>query len=263
MQGVEFWDQFYETMEHSDQSPFTAELYDKIESLIPADTSTILDAGCGGGALMHRLARTGRWDIGGVDMSSAGVRHVVSTLGLKASIGSITALGFHDNAFDLVICSEVVEHLREAELADAFRQLFRVAKKAVIVTTPYREHIKYHQVRCNHCCSEFHMAGHIRPVDEQFFRERISNYTANYEFHFSGTRPYRSVLFAELIRMLGHNVIWRKDLDCPICGRVVDKNESGYIARGILVLYRIFQSLTKHLGLFTQPNNIILLAYKQ
>jgi ubiquinone/menaquinone biosynthesis C-methylase UbiE len=263
MQGIEFWDQFYETMEHSDQSPFTAELCDKIESLIPDDTSTILDAGCGGGALMHRLARTGRWDIGGVDTSSAGVWHVVSTLGRKASIGSITALGFHDNAFDLVICSEVVEHLREAELADAFRQLFRVAKKAVIVTTPYREHIKYHQVRCNHCCSEFHMAGHIRPVDEQFFRERISNYTANYEFHFSGTRPYRSVLFAELIRMLGHNVIWRKDLDCPICGGVVDKNESGYIARGILVLYRIFESLTKHLGLFSQPNNIILLAYKQ
>ena len=55
---------------------------------------------------------------------------------LKADI---TSLPFPDNAFDLVTCLEVIEHLDNEKMLLAIRELERVTKKYIIISIPNRE----------------------------------------------------------------------------------------------------------------------------
>ncbi|MDP4116012.1 MAG: class I SAM-dependent methyltransferase [Bacteroidota bacterium] len=48
---------------------------------------------------------------------------------------NIHKLPFKDNEFDVVLCSEVLEHVTDFEKATA--ELFRVCKKAVVITVPH------------------------------------------------------------------------------------------------------------------------------
>ena len=48
--------------------------------------------------------------------------------------GNIYALPYKDNSFDLLICSEVLEHLEHPE--EALKELHRVTKKYVIFSVP-------------------------------------------------------------------------------------------------------------------------------
>ena len=55
---------------------------------------------------------------------------------------------FEDSSVDNVLCTEVIEHVPDHELA--VRELCRVPTKRVIITVPYNEKIVSHL--CVHCC---------------------------------------------------------------------------------------------------------------
>ncbi|MBU1087968.1 MAG: class I SAM-dependent methyltransferase [Candidatus Omnitrophica bacterium] len=96
----------------------------------------ILDAGCGEGFTLARLKKE---SIGkhleGIDSSlnaiSLGKKNYPS-LSLKQS--DIYNLPYNDNSFDLVICSEVLEHLEHP--AKALAEIVRVSKKYCILSVP-------------------------------------------------------------------------------------------------------------------------------
>lgn len=170
MQNKDFWDDFYNIRRNADKSPFFDELHTRILSLIPADIESILDAGCGGGALMLNLAKKKEWRLLGIDLSHTATNYIKDYLQLDACQGSIVNMNLRDNQFDLVICSEVLEHLSNTDFPLAISELFRVSKKYVLITTPYKEDLRYHQVKCSNCKSIFNPAGHIRSVNESFFK---------------------------------------------------------------------------------------------
>lgn len=94
---------------------------------------TVLDAGCGPGFLVHMLRELGM-DVLGVDPSPAAV--ALRPFGTDRVIHrSVSTLAPHQA--DLVICREVLEHLPVREVADLVRDLFRIAKKAVYITTRF------------------------------------------------------------------------------------------------------------------------------
>ena len=124
-----FWDKQYEKKGSKPQSPFTAAMHHRIRELIPDDVETILDAGCGAGTLMEFLAREGSYSIEGVDISPEGVRVITEQTGMRAQVGDVCNLHqFSDNSFDLVVCSEVTEHLPEPMFEKAMSELFRVSR---------------------------------------------------------------------------------------------------------------------------------------
>lgn len=114
-------------------SNFNKILQDEVAALKPV---RILDVGCGEGFTLERLrkARIGRY-LEGVDSLDLAIklgRKEHPNLILKK--GSIYELKFQDDSFDLVLCSEVLEHVENPE--KALLELVRVSKRYVVLSVP-------------------------------------------------------------------------------------------------------------------------------
>ena len=98
--------------------------------------SSILDAGCGEGFTLEMLRkqRIGKKHEG-IDFLKTAIeigRKVHPKVKLKQA--SIYKLPYPKNSFDIVLCTEVLEHLEKPQ--EAVKELFRVSKKYVLVSVP-------------------------------------------------------------------------------------------------------------------------------
>jgi ubiquinone/menaquinone biosynthesis C-methylase UbiE len=102
----------------------------------------VLDAGCGSGSLVTRLARHG-FRVDGIDLSEKSIalgRKKIEEMGLedRANLrrGNVTRTDFFDKAFDGIVCGEVLEHLTD-DVA-AVREFNRILKGGgiCVVTVP-------------------------------------------------------------------------------------------------------------------------------
>jgi SAM-dependent methyltransferase len=126
------------------------------EEMIPESVESILDVGCGDGAITNRLAQ--RWQVTGVDTSRAALVHVQAST-MEASA---TDLPFADDSFDLVMSSEMLEHMASDAYSQALAQMRRVSRRFVLISVPYREDLKFRTVRCPRCKWRGHVWGHRR-----------------------------------------------------------------------------------------------------
>jgi len=106
-----------------------------LDSLALDPGTRILDAGCGSGRNMADLALRGT--VAGVELASSSLE-VARARGLgEVRAGSLEEpLPFADGAFDLAVALDVLEHLRDDELA--WRELARVVAPGgrLVVTVP-------------------------------------------------------------------------------------------------------------------------------
>ena len=116
-----------------------------LEEMIPAGVERILDVGCGDGAVTDHLAQ--RWDVTGVDQSPTALQHVRS----ETVLASATELPFDDGSFDLVLTSEMLEHLTTDDYRRAIAEMSRVTRRYLLVSVPYREVLEFRTVRCPAC----------------------------------------------------------------------------------------------------------------
>ena len=107
-----------------------------INLIRPTKSAKILDVGCGEGFVLVTLARN---KIGkayeGIDNSKEAIRlgkKMYPTLNIK--IADIYDLPYKDNSFDLLICTEVLEHLEDPK--KALSELRRVTKKYLAISVP-------------------------------------------------------------------------------------------------------------------------------
>jgi SAM-dependent methyltransferase len=124
--------------------------------MIPDGVRTVLDVGCGDGALTNPLAED--YDVTGADLSQTALSHVRT----KTVLASATDLPFADGAFDLVLCSQVLEHLEDADYRRALSELRRVASRSVLISVPFQEDLALRTVRCPACRHHHHVWGHLR-----------------------------------------------------------------------------------------------------
>ncbi len=105
--------------------------------VLDAAPRTVLDAGCGEGFVTAALARrAAHVELTGIDADAEAVAFARAHFGEQARFetGTVYALPFEDDAFDTVLCSEVLEHVRDPDRAMA--ELCRVARRHVVVTVP-------------------------------------------------------------------------------------------------------------------------------
>ncbi|RYU77892.1 class I SAM-dependent methyltransferase [Hymenobacter persicinus] len=97
-----------------------------IQDLKLPKTAAILEIGCSGGPLLQRLTRTGYSDLTGIDVSETGIA-VAQQRGIaNVSCMDGAHLDFPDASFDLVIASDVLEHIQDE--AQALREWTRVLR---------------------------------------------------------------------------------------------------------------------------------------
>ena len=97
---------------------------------------TILDVGCGDGSLMALLNYGRRFKVTGVDLYKPYLEKAKKTkVYKKVVLEDVRKLDFGDKSFDIVFCSQVIEHLTKEEGERLIENLEKIAKKQVIITT--------------------------------------------------------------------------------------------------------------------------------
>jgi 2-polyprenyl-3-methyl-5-hydroxy-6-metoxy-1,4-benzoquinol methylase len=97
----------------------------------------VLDLGCGPGALMHLL-----WEIGvvcdGIDFAESSLDLATPQVRDRIAIGEVTDSTLKPaDAYDLVICREVLEHLTVLQVRQAVVNMVRMTSRYVYVTTRF------------------------------------------------------------------------------------------------------------------------------
>lgn len=108
-----------------------------LTSLIePLKVNSILDAGCGEGFTMNKIQKEKICKkIEGIEYSKQAVdlgKKIYPDLEIKQE--SIYNLSYKNNSFDLVICTEVLEHLENPQ--KALQEMLRVSKKYLLISVP-------------------------------------------------------------------------------------------------------------------------------
>lgn len=106
------------------------------------DFKSCLDAGCGLGGLVSALLHRGI-NAQGCEVASYAVANCQQH-GLDVERASLTQLPYGDKQFDLVVCSDVLEHLIVFDICDAARELTRVTRQDLVLTINLDNPYKYH-----------------------------------------------------------------------------------------------------------------------
>lgn len=120
-------------------------LFQHLRSLLGRTQGTILDLGCGNGAIARKLIELG-YDVYGVDASATGIaianfeapgRFFV----LDLSTGQLPS-ELANKHFDIVISTEVIEHLYDPRGFISFARKILADGGEFIVSTPYHGYLK-------------------------------------------------------------------------------------------------------------------------
>jgi SAM-dependent methyltransferase len=134
---------------------------------------TVLNIGVGSGVL-EALALAKGVNIHVLDPNERAITRLrfQLNLGEQAKVGFAQELPFGDSQFDVVVMSEVLEHLADDKLSASLVEVWRVLKPGGVlwVSTPYREDLNMVMVVCPKCGELFHRFGHVQSFD----RARLS-----------------------------------------------------------------------------------------
>jgi len=182
-------------------------------SLIPQDAQTILDVGCGDGRITNVLCR--KYKVIGLDHSMSSLKGVHGTL----TCASSTDIPFLDDSFDLVLCSEVLEHLPDEVYESTLKELERVAKKYILISVPYRENMRSRTTKCYKCRAKFHIWLHHRAFKRKQIKKMFSNFSLRIFKLFGKRDPYTSRFVLFLNQYLGGRWLsFEEGTICPSCG---------------------------------------------
>ena len=123
----------------------------EIEKLGHGRDARVLDIGTGTGANLRLLRQMGMHDVTGLDSSEEAIRFCAER-GLGAvRHGNASNLPFPDERFDLVLATDVLEHVeRDAEAAREIRRVLRPGGHALVTVPAFRSLWGLQDVQSHH-----------------------------------------------------------------------------------------------------------------
>lgn len=135
----------------------TRDLFD----LIPNQGKTALDIGARDGYFSRLLAE--RFEhVVALDLEKPDIDHPR----IEPVKGDASQLDFGDNAFDFVVCAEVLEHIPPHLLEQVCREIVRVAEQVVVIGVPYKQDLRLGRTTCQACGKVSPSWGHVNSFDE-------------------------------------------------------------------------------------------------
>ena len=139
---------------------------DAILKRLPKGKLEILDLGCGDGYLSCKIAERG-FNVTCIDLSQNRLdkfKDQAGKLNIKQVLGDVTKVELPADSFDVIVCSEVIEHL--PNFKEVLAEAFRLLKKGgyFIVTVPNDEKLK--MISCPHCLKHFFRDDHVNSFNK-------------------------------------------------------------------------------------------------
>jgi SAM-dependent methyltransferase len=129
------------------------------------DGGSALNIGIGPGRLERILLERG-WRVASLDPSGKALE-ALADVNVEARCGYAQKMPFEAASFDIVIASEVLEHIPADTRKEALAEIMRVLKPGgwFIGSVPYREVLSDQEVICPDCGKVFHRWGHVSSFD--------------------------------------------------------------------------------------------------
>lgn len=139
----------------------------------------VLNVGIGGG-IFERYALDKGVRVFSIDPDCASLQ-VHEFDGYNPVAGRLEALPFADGCFDVVVVSEVLEHLSQEAFGQALNEIHRVLAKEgkIIGTVPCEEDLSENIVICPKCEEVFHKVGHMQSFSCRSMNEMLANVFSN------------------------------------------------------------------------------------
>jgi ubiquinone/menaquinone biosynthesis C-methylase UbiE len=180
--------------------------------ILPSQGQSVLEVGARDGYFSRLLA--GRFEaVTALDLEKPSF-HIGRVVPVQ---GDVRRLEFPDNAFDCVICTEVLEHVPEVEQAAA--ELARVARRDVVIGVPYCQDIRLGRTTCPHCGQINPPWGHVNSFTEKRLRRLFAGLqpaTVSWVWH---NRDRTNALSAWLMNRAGNPWgTYHQEEPCTRCG---------------------------------------------
>lgn len=133
----------------------------------------LLNIGVGDGYLERRAISAG-FDVNSLDPDREAIGRVCK-MGSCGVTGVIESMPFESEQFDVVIASEVLEHLSAPQRQQGLREVARILKPQgrFLGTTPYNEDLALGRTVCPCCGEVFHRWGHQASFDLLTMRKEL------------------------------------------------------------------------------------------
>jgi len=142
--------------------------------------STVLDVGCGEGLVIKKLKENNdKLSITGLDISIENIK-IAKKINdnVKFFQGNIYNLPFEDNSFELIICTEVLEHLKDPERA--IMELKRVSNKFCLISVPNEPFFRIGNIlKLSYLKDLGNSPGHIQSWNSYSFENLLKNHFSN------------------------------------------------------------------------------------
>lgn len=190
MDQTKIWDHFQNDDEAGDVFINALPRYEFIAKQIALGMS-VLNIGVGRGGLESFLLKKGAV-VSCLDPSENTIDRLRKQyeLGERAQVGFSQSMPFPDSQFDVVVMSEVLEHLDDEMLNSTLAEIRRVLKPDgyFIGTVPANENLVDNHTVCPHCGEAFHRWGHVQSFSPMRLREVLL--ANNFTVLQNGTRAF-------------------------------------------------------------------------
>ena len=192
-----------------------------ILEIIPENVLSILDIGCGEGLITNPLAKES-YTVIGCDISYPSLQYVQS---LKTQ-ASIECLPFDAQSFDLVLSSSVLEHLTLDLLQKCVKELERVSRKYILISTPYKEVLWKSLTKCPNCASIYHQNLHLHIFDEVSLAALFQN-SLPVDISYGIAQDWKSGFLVWIEQHIFNRYAYsRSEIKCPVCGIIFSKTKT-------------------------------------
>ena len=134
----------------------------------------MLNIGIGDGYLEEQLLGFG-CNVFALDPDAASVQRM-NEKGVQVRVGFIEQMTFEPGSFDVVVTSEVLEHLSDEQRPRALAEVRRMLRQdgVYLGTVPCDEDLNSNICVCPHCGVRFHRWGHQSSFSPRSVRQQLS-----------------------------------------------------------------------------------------
>ena len=183
---------------------------------------------------------------------------------VRTVAGDITALDFPDRSFDVVFCTEVLEHI--PRLSTACAELCRVSRHALVIGVPFDQDTRIGQTTCGACGAINPPYGHVNSFTRQQLVALFQGFEVIAESYVGHERWRTNALAAWLMNVglnpwgtysqhehciqcarplaqPGKRPLWRKL--CALAAAVLQKAQTAMTRPGPIWIHLVFRRRTE------------------